>query len=234
MIKILFVCHGNICRSPMAEFVTKDMVKRLGREEDFLVESAATSSEELGNGVYPPIRRLLASHGISCEGKTARRLEREDYDRFDLILVMDEENMVNTVRRLNGDPEGKVHNLLDFAGRIGEEIPDPWYTRQFEDTWEDVTAGCLALLNALNQSRPVTLDFSACEDRKALYRVMRAAMLWQEDYGSNLDALYDILTGLPYYGSSFRIIPPENEALLDYTDRIADIFEGAGVPVEIC
>lgn len=116
MIKILFLCHGNICRSPMAEFVLKDMVKRAGIAEDFEIASAATSSEELGNPVYPPARRKLAEHGIDCAGKTARRIRERDYEDYDLLIGMDEANMRNMVRCFGGDPEGKLHMLLDFAG----------------------------------------------------------------------------------------------------------------------
>ncbi len=119
MKRVLFVCHGNICRSPMAEFVFKDLVRRAGREGDFEIASAATSSEELGNPVYLPARRELAAHGLSCEGKTARRIEREDYGRWDFIVGMDEENRRNLLRLFGGDPENKVSLLLDWTGRRG-------------------------------------------------------------------------------------------------------------------
>ena len=130
---ILFVCHGNICRSPMAEFVMKDL------------ESAATSTEEIGNEVYPPARRKLAEHGISCKGKTARQMTRRDYDRFDLIIGMDSWNLRNMNRICGGDPEGKIHLLLDFTDRPGD-VADPWYTGNFEATWQDVLLGCQRLL----------------------------------------------------------------------------------------
>ena len=145
MTKILFVCHGNICRSPMAEFVMKTLAERAGVSGAFEIASAATSSEELGNPVYPPARRKLAEHGISCAGKTARRMTREDYDRYDLLIGMDRANIRNMMRIAGGDPEGKIHLLLDYAGRQ-EEVADPWYTGDFETTWNDVMEGCTALL----------------------------------------------------------------------------------------
>ena len=150
MIKILFVCHGNICRSPMAEFVMKDLVRREGLGDMFRIESAATSSEELGNPVYPPARRKLAEHGISCSGKTARRMTRADYEAYDLLIGMDRANIRNMLRITGGDPEGKTALLLDYAGRH-EEVADPWYTGDFQATWDDVTEGCAALLQALRQ-----------------------------------------------------------------------------------
>ena len=141
MIKILFICHGNICRSPMAEFVMKDMAAKAGRTEDFFIESAATSSEELGNPVYPPARKILREHGIDCSGKTARRIVREDYDMYDMLICMDERNMGNMRKVFGSDPEGKIHKLLDFTDRPGD-VADPWYTGDFEATWRDVTEGC--------------------------------------------------------------------------------------------
>ena len=148
MTRILFVCHGNICRSPMAEFVMKDLVRKAGLEDDFSIASAATSTEEIGNPVYPPARRKLAEHGIGCAGKTARQLRREDYDRFDLLIGMDGANLRNMRRICGGDPEGKLSLLLDWAGRSGD-VADPWYTGDFEATWWDVLAGCQGLLDAL-------------------------------------------------------------------------------------
>ena len=150
MVKILFICHGNICRSPMAEFVMKDLVRKVGWEGDFSIASAATSSEELGNPVYPPARRMLAAHGIDCSGKTARRMTRADYDRYDLLIGMDLANLRNMTRICGGDPEGKIRLLLDFAGRH-QEVADPWYTGDFQATWDDVTEGCAALLDALDR-----------------------------------------------------------------------------------
>ena len=151
---ILFVCHGNICRSPMAEFVMKDMVERAGLSDRFHIESAATSTEEIGNAVYPPARRKLADHGIGCAGKTARQLRRDDYDRFDLLVGMDEANRRNMTRMCGGDPEGKIRLLLEFAGRPGDEVADPWYTGDFEATWRDVNEGCRALLKPFLRTSP--------------------------------------------------------------------------------
>ena len=145
MIKILFVCHGNICRSPMGEFVMKDLVKKAGLESMFHIESAATSTEEIGNSVYPPARRKLAEHGISCAGKTARQLRRDDYARWDYLVGMDEANRRNITRMCGSDPEGKISLLLDHTPNP-REVADPWYTGNFERTWLDVSEGCAALL----------------------------------------------------------------------------------------
>ena len=147
---VLFVCHGNICRSPMAEFVMKDLVRKAGADTEFFIASAATSTEEIGNPVYPPARRKLAEHGIGCAGKTARQLRREDYDRFDLLIGMDGANLRNMRRICGGDPEGKLSLLLDWAGRSGD-VADPWYTGDFEATWRDVAVGCAALLAYLSK-----------------------------------------------------------------------------------
>lgn len=148
---ILFVCHGNICRSPMAEFVMKDLVAKAGLADAYYIESAATSTEEIGNEVYPPARRKLAEHGISCKGKTARQMTRRDYDRFDLIIGMDNWNLRNMNRICGGDPEGKIHLLLDFTDRPGD-VADPWYTGNFEATWQDVLLGCQRLLALTRKS----------------------------------------------------------------------------------
>ena len=150
MHRVLFVCHGNICRSPMAEFVMKDLVRKAGLEDDFSIASAATSTEEIGNPVYPPARRKLAEHGIGCAGKTARQLRREDYDRYDLLIGMDGANLRNMRRICGGDPAGKLSLLLDWTGRPGD-VADPWYTGDFEATWRDVAAGCAALLAYLSK-----------------------------------------------------------------------------------
>ena len=143
--RILFVCHGNICRSPMAEFVMKDLVEKAGLEDSFLIESAATSTEEIGNSVYPPARRKLAEHGISCEGKTARQMTRSDYNRYDLLIGMDSWNIRNMRNICGGDPEGKITMLMDYTSRPGD-VADPWYTGDFEATWRDVLEGCRAIL----------------------------------------------------------------------------------------
>lgn len=148
MIKILFVCHGNICRSPMAEFVMKDLVRKAGLESQFHIASAATSTEEIGSPVYPPARRKLAEHGIKCSGKTARQLTRTDYDRYDLLIGMDNANLRNMRRICGGDSDGKIRLLLEFTGRSGE-VADPWYTGDFEATWRDVLEGCSGLLRHL-------------------------------------------------------------------------------------
>ena len=149
MIKVLFVCHGNICRSPMAEFVMKDLVRKAGLEKQFQIASAATSTEEIGNPVYPSARKKLAEHGIGCAGKTARQLTRSDYEVYDLLIGMDQANLRNIRSICGGDPEGKVHLLLEYAGRAGREVADPWYTGDFEATWLDVLAGCQGLLKSL-------------------------------------------------------------------------------------
>ena len=149
MIKILFVCHGNICRSPMAEFVMKDLVQKAGLGGKIEAASAAATTEEIGNPVYPPARRKLAEHGIDCAGKTARLLTRGDYDRYDLLIGMDAENLRDMRRICGGDPKGKIHPLMEYAHRPGAEVADPWYTRDFEATWRDVEAGCTGLLEQL-------------------------------------------------------------------------------------
>ena len=147
MTKILFVCHGNICRSPMAEFVFRDLTERAGLSGRIACASAATSSEELGNPVYPPVRRLLASHGLDCTGKTARQFVPDDYDRYDLLVGMDAANLRNMQRLFGGDPAGKLRLLLSFAGET-RDVADPWYTRDFGQCWEDVGRGCRALLRS--------------------------------------------------------------------------------------
>ena len=146
MTKILFICHGNICRSPMAEFVMRDLAKKAGAE--VLAASAATSREEIGNPVYPPARAKLAEHGIPCAGHAARQLVRGDYEKYDHLIGMDAANVRNILRICGGDPDGKVHRLLDFTDRPGD-VADPWYTGDFDATWRDVDAGCRGLLAAL-------------------------------------------------------------------------------------
>lgn len=230
MTKILFICHGNICRSPTAEFIMKDIVNKAGMAAEFEIASAATSTEEIGNPVYPPARRMLAAHGIDCGGKTARQMRKNDYEHFDLIIGMDDENMYYLRRFYGGDPEGKIHNLLDYAGRTGEAVADPWYTRDFQRSWDDIEEGCRALFNALCGS--MTLDFSFCRSRSALYDELAAKMNWQSWYGRNLDALWDILTAPPYSGKKFRIIPPDSsadESVREYAGKIESIFRRAGV-----
>lgn len=149
MTKILFVCLGNICRSPMAEFVMKDLVKQAGLEGQFRIDSAATSREELGNPVYGPARRKLAEHGISCGVHRARQLQPRDYSEYDLLIGMDQANIRNMDRICGGDPQRKIHLLLDYAGRPGQEVADPWYTGDFEIAWQDILQGCQGLLKEL-------------------------------------------------------------------------------------
>ena len=145
MHRILFVCHGNICRSPMAEFVMKDLVKKAGLESEFVIASAATSTEEIGNPVYPPARRKLAEHGIGCAGHAARQLTAADYASWDYLVGMDGANLRNIRRICGDDPEGKISLLLDWTGRPGE-VADPWYTGDFDAAWRDVLEGCSGLL----------------------------------------------------------------------------------------
>ena len=149
MTKVLFVCHGNICRSPMAEFVMKDLVKKAGRDGEFDIASAATSSEELGNPVYPQARRKLAEHGLSCGGKRARQFTARDYGQYDLIIGMDSANIRALRRASGGDPEGKVRLLLSYTPHP-RDVADPWYTGDFDAAWNDIYTGCQALLDSLS------------------------------------------------------------------------------------
>ena len=148
MTRILFVCLGNICRSPMAEFVMKELVEKKGLSSQFHIESAATCSDELGNPVYPPVRKLLAERGISTEGKTARKITKEDYSRFDYIVGMDRNNYNSMLRQFDGDPENKISLLMDHTGDH-RDVADPWYTRDFQATENDVDRGCTALLREI-------------------------------------------------------------------------------------
>lgn len=148
MIKILFICHGNICRSPMAEFVMKDMVGKAGFADRFHIASAATSSEESGHPVHPGTQKRLAREGISTAGKTAAQLQKIDYRQYDYLIGMDSQNIHNIIRISGGDPDGKVRRLLDFT-LTPRDIDDPWYTGQFDVTYDDIYAGCLALFNQL-------------------------------------------------------------------------------------
>ena len=147
---ILFVCHGNICRSPMAEFIMKDLVAKEGLSGRFHIESAATSTEEIGNEVYPPAKQKLAEHGISCKGKTARQMTAADYNRFDLLIGMDRWNLRNMKAICGGDPDNKIHLLMDYTKRPGE-VADPWHTGNFDATWRDVSEGCSALLESITR-----------------------------------------------------------------------------------
>ncbi len=136
----------------MAEFVMKHLVGQAGRTDDYYIESAATSTEEIGNEVYPPARRKLAEHGISSKGKTARQMTRRDYDRYDLLIGMDSWNIRNMTRICGGDPEGKIRMLMDYTQRPGD-VADPWYTGDFEATWRDVLEGCEGLLQQIEKER---------------------------------------------------------------------------------
>ncbi len=150
MIKILFVCHGNICRSPMAEFVMKDLITKKKIAHKYEIASCATSTEELGNPVYPPARRILAQHGLSCNGKTARQITKADYSYYDYIIAMDRLNLKNLSRIIGEDYENKVSLLMDYTNTPGD-VADPWWTGDFEKTWQDILKGCTALLNEINK-----------------------------------------------------------------------------------
>ena len=145
MIKILFICHGNICRSPMAEFVMKDLVAKKGLADEFIIASAATSNEEIGNPVYPPVRRILSGRGISTDGKRAVRVTKGDYGYYDYLICMDKNNLRNLNFIIGNDSENKVYRLLDFTDSPAD-VADPWYTGDFEATERDVDSGCDALL----------------------------------------------------------------------------------------
>lgn len=145
MKKIIFVCLGNICRSPMAEFVMKDIVEKAGLSHEFEIASAATSTYEIGNPVYPPARQKLAEHGIDCKGKTARQITKKDYEYYDYVVAMDQSNIRNLKRMLDDDPKCKISLLMDYTSRPAD-VADPWYTGDFQATWDDVTEGCKALL----------------------------------------------------------------------------------------
>ena len=148
MTKILFICHGNICRSPMAEFVMKELVRRAGLQNDFLIESAATSREELGNDMHYGTRTKLREMGIPFTRRAARQITINDYDRYDYLVAMDDENLYYMNRCWGGDPKNKIRMLLSFAGK-DRDIADPWYTGNFDQTYEDVLEGCTAFLESL-------------------------------------------------------------------------------------
>jgi protein-tyrosine phosphatase len=152
MKRIMFVCHGNICRSPMAEFIMKDMVKKQGMEKEFFIASCATSTEEIWNGVgnpvYPPAKAELAKHGLSSEGKRAVQLQKSDYEKYDLFIGMDSANIRNMHRILGGDPMGKIHKLMDYTDR-GGDVADPWYSNRFDIAYRDIYEGCEKLFESL-------------------------------------------------------------------------------------
>lgn len=145
MTKLMFVCHGNICRSPMAEYIMKELVRRAGREDEFEIASCAVSSEELGNGVYPPARAELERRGIPCGGHRAVKLTAGDYDKYDLFIVMDRSNLRLAREILRGDPEGKLHKLMEYTGE-SRDVSDPWYSRRFDVAFDDIYRGCEGLL----------------------------------------------------------------------------------------
>ena len=153
MIKVLFICHGNICRSPMAEFIMKDLLTKQGLSDQFYVASAATSTEEIWNGVgnpvYPPARKELAKHGISCDGKRAVQVTKADYVRYDYLICMDSNNVRNLERIIGADVDNKVNMLLDYAGRQGQSIADPWHTGDFGRTYKDIEEGLVGFLEYL-------------------------------------------------------------------------------------
>lgn len=147
MIKVLFICWGNICRSPMGEFILKDMVSKRGIADQFHIESAATSREEIGNPVYPPARAELAKHGIACNGHHARQVKKEDYDAFDCIIGMEDIHIrIMKDRFFGGDPEEKLHLCMGFAGEPGGQVDDPWYTGDFTGVYRQIERACEGIL----------------------------------------------------------------------------------------
>ena len=150
MIRILFICHGNICRSPMAEFIFRDMVAKRGLAAEYSIASAATSREEIGNPVYPPAKRKLKEHGIDPAGKTARQMTAQDYKDYDYLLAAERYNIRNMERITGGDPQHKIFRLLDFSDRP-RDIADPWYTGDFDEAWDDIVEGCQAFLKWLEK-----------------------------------------------------------------------------------
>ncbi len=151
MTRIMFVCHGNICRSPMAEFIMKKLAADAGLSDEIYIASSATSTEELGNPVYPPARSELTKHDIGCSGKTAVQLRKSDYGKYDLFIGMDTANIRNMSRIFGSDNDGKIYKLLTFAGR-GDDVSDPWYSRDFSKAYSDIEEGCTALLTHLKEN----------------------------------------------------------------------------------
>ena len=153
MIKVLFVCHGNICRSVSAQYIFDMLIKENGLDYEYACDSAATSREEIGNPVYPPMRQALVAHNVPIGDHRARQMRRDEYDEYDLIIGMDSENMYYIDRILGGDPEGKVHTLMEYTDNPNELIDDPWYTRDFETAYRQIRKGCEALLENLRSSQ---------------------------------------------------------------------------------
>lgn len=156
MIKVMFVCHGNICRSPMAEFIFKDMVKKQGLAREFMIASSATSTEEIWNGtgnpVYPPAKRELERHGLSCNGKRAVQLKPDDYEKYDYFIGMDNANLRNMKRIFGGDPKNKISRIMDYTDRR-TDVADPWYSGRFDTAYRDIYDGCAGLLNNLSKGK---------------------------------------------------------------------------------
>ena len=153
--RILFVCHGNICRSPMAEFILKDLVEKAGIADNFEIASAATSTEEIGNDIYPPAKHILSQKGIKFESRQARQITRKDYDYYDFIIAMDENNLRNLRRMLGDDTKHKISLMMSYAGKH-RDVADPWYTGDFETTYRDLIEGCEGFLRWLKEQYPCT------------------------------------------------------------------------------
>lgn len=170
MIKIQFICHGNICRSPMAEFIMKELVKAIGISDKFRITSAATSQEEIGNGVYPPVKKLLNSYHIDCSEKTARQISREDIENNDYIIVMEDYNLRNLYYLYPDIDKSKVYKLLDFTDTPGN-IDDPWYTGEFKSAFDQILKGCKALITGLANDRLIKINK---EQKDILNRTLEA------------------------------------------------------------
>ncbi len=212
----------------------RSLLNRAGLSENYQVSSAAATSEEIGNPIYPPMRSLLEARGLDCSRNYARKVKRSDYDSYDLIIGMDDENLWDLRRIFHGDPDAKLHNFLEYVGRDDDEISDPWYTRDFSGSLSEIEEACYGLLEHL--SGTVFLDFFSCADIPSLYSELRQKMGWEDWYGENLDALSDILTGLPHRGSRFVITLPSAEAPAEvrlYCSRILSVFQEAGEDIMI-
>lgn len=190
MIKILFVCHGNICRSPMAEIFMKDDCAKCGVSGHFFIESAAVSTEEIyngiGNPVYPPAKAELRRHGLSCEGKRARRMTREDYEKFDLLIGMDSSNISWMKQIAGGDSDGKMYRLLDFTDEK-RDVADPWYTDDFETTWNDIVKGCTALREILTFHNHLVLASGSPRRKELLEQIGYQLTIDPSDAEENVD-----------------------------------------------